>query len=86
MQKYSAVKTLSKTAPPIVLIVLIQALKGALAAGKVEVSDDVLYSGAIALYGGFIGLKNWIKNRKKKPAEFSTDPEETKSGGKDPMQ
>jgi len=64
-QPYKVIKTISKAAPPLVLIVLIQSLKVALSGTNVQLSDDLLYSAALALYGGYIGLVNWIKNRKK---------------------
>lgn len=63
---YDPKKTLAKAAPPFILIVLVQALKATLAAQGIEISDDVLYSIALAIYGGFIGLKNWLKNGHKK--------------------
>jgi hypothetical protein len=64
-QPYTVTKTISKAAPPIVLIILIQSLKAALKGQNIEVSDDIIYNAALALYGGYTGLVNWIKNRKK---------------------
>jgi hypothetical protein len=66
---YKVSKTIAKAAPPLVLIVLIQALKAALSATNTQLSDDILYGAALAIYGGYIGLVNWIKNHKKKPGE-----------------
>jgi hypothetical protein len=67
-QPYQVTKTISKAAPPLVLIVLIQSLKAALSGTNIDISDDVIYTTALAIYGGYIGLVNWIKNRKKGPA------------------
>jgi hypothetical protein len=66
-ENYDVKKTLSKAAPPLALIILIQSLKATLKAQNIELSDDIIYSVALALYGGYIGLVNWIKNRKKGP-------------------
>lgn len=68
-QPYTVTKTITKAAPPLVLIILIQSLKAALRGQDVQLSDDLLYNAALAIYGGYIGLVNWIKNRKKGKAE-----------------
>jgi hypothetical protein len=62
---YAVTKTISKAAPPLVLIILVQVLKGMLSGTNTEVSDDIIYSAALALCSGYLGLVNWIKNRKK---------------------
>jgi hypothetical protein len=64
-EKYSVKKTISKAAPPLVLIVLAEAVKATAKTQEIELSDDIVYKAAIAIYGGYLGLVNWIKNRKK---------------------
>lgn len=66
-------------APPVVIIILMQVLKAALSSSNIELSDDVLYSSALALYAGFLGIKNWFKNGHKKSGIVGTpDPDQVK--------
>lgn len=64
-KQYSIKKTAAKAAPPFVLLALVHSLKAALKTKNIELPDDLTYSAALSLYGGYSGLVNWIKNRKK---------------------
>lgn len=66
-KKYDVRITIIKAAPPLVLILAVQALRETLKTQHVNIpSDDFLYGSALSLYRVFVGLKNWLKNRKKK--------------------
>lgn len=62
---YSIAKTVTKTARPLLVILIVPAAKAALAAAGILIDDAMLFNITIAIYGGLIGLNNWIKNRKK---------------------
>lgn len=61
--KYSFGKTASKAAPPFLVLLLVPALKAALTAAGITLSDQDLYSIVLAGYGSVIALINWLKNK-----------------------
>jgi flagellar biosynthesis protein FliQ len=65
IKKYSIAKTAQKAAPPLVVIILVNALKAALQQAGISIDDQTLFTAALAGYAGFTALINWIKNRKK---------------------
>jgi len=62
---YSFAKTVTKAAPPFIVIILENALKAALNAAGIALDDQTLYAIALAGLGAVTGFINWIKNRKK---------------------
>lgn len=62
---YSFGKTATKAAPPLILIILVQAAKAALSASGITIDDATLYTIALGGYGAIIGFINYLKNRNK---------------------
>ena len=63
--KYSIAKTAYKAAPPFILIILVNAIKASLHAVNITISDQDIYTVALAGYGAVSAFINWIKNKHK---------------------
>lgn len=85
MNKYKPSKTALKAAPPLIILFLLQSLRAALDAANVTISDEAIYNCALVLYSAFIGLVNYLKNRKRQSDQEDAETIEKKPKGKDPM-
>jgi hypothetical protein len=59
-------KTITKAAEaPIAIITIAKIAAFIFSKNGIEIPEDLIYEGTIALYGTFKGFQNWIKNRRK---------------------
>lgn len=63
--QYSVLKTIFKGAPPLIIIILVQAACAAANAAGITVDSAFVMKIAMGGYGAYLALMNWIKNRKK---------------------
>jgi hypothetical protein len=64
--EYSFTKTVTKAAPPVVLVVIVHTAIAIAEQHGVKLNESDILTVAVAGYGVVIGLKNWLKNRNKK--------------------
>jgi hypothetical protein len=64
--EYSFTKTVTKAAPPILIVIIVRTLATAIEQYGIKMNEADIIALAVAGYGVIIGFKNWLKNRNKK--------------------
>jgi hypothetical protein len=64
--EYSFTKTVTKAAPPILIVIILRTLAKAIEQYGIKMNEADIIALAVAGYGVVIGFKNWLKNRNKK--------------------
>lgn len=63
---YSALKSVKKAAAPLGVVIAGIVLSGAAKKAGVNLSAEVSLAACMAAYGFWRGLRNWIKNRRRR--------------------